>query len=97
MLDPYSSSVCFWAAVSPARVGCCLCGPNPVEDYVVGFVRTAKEHELITMETRRHRPNVADYRVLNPSSYLSLDEHALAHMSTPALSLVEGGGPETIT
>jgi vancomycin resistance protein VanW len=90
VLNPYSFPVCFRAAVSPARVSCCLCCPHPVEESHIEFARTAQANGVTTVETRRRRTDEPGYRVLNVSSYRALDEHDLAHMSATPHSLVEG-------
>jgi vancomycin resistance protein VanW len=74
VLNPYSFPVCFRASVTPAKVNCCLCCPQPVEENLIEFARTAQANGLTTVETRRRRPHEAGYRVLSVSSYRSLDE-----------------------
>jgi vancomycin resistance protein VanW len=91
VLNPYSFPVCFRASVTPATVSCYLCCPQPVEEHVVEFARTAKEHGLTTVETRRHRRNEAGYRVLNVSGYRSLDKGDQLHACAISQSLVERG------
>jgi vancomycin resistance protein VanW len=89
VLNPYSFPVCFRASVTPAAINCSLCGPNPVEEYIVEFARTANEHGLTTVETRRHRRNEAAYRVLNGSSYRSLEEGDQVQACAMSQSVVE--------
>lgn len=91
VINSYPFPICFRAAASPAKVSCCLCGPHPVEESIIEFARTAQANGVTTIETRRRHPNEAGYRVLNVSSYRSLDEHDLVHMSATPQSLVEGG------
>lgn len=91
VLNPYSFPACFRASVTPATVVCCLCCPQPVEEHVVEFTRTAKEHGLTTVETRRHRRNETGYRSLNVSSYRSLDESDQVHACAASQSVVERG------
>ena len=91
VLNAYSFSVCFRASVTPATVSCCLCCPQPVEEHVVEFARTVKEHGLTTVETRCHRRNESGYRVVNVSSYRSLDESDQVHACAISQSVVERG------
>ena len=90
VLNPYPFPICFRAAASPAKVSCCLCGLHPVEESLIEFARTAHPNGLTTVETRRRRTNAAGYRMMNVSSYRSLDEHDLVQMSVSPQSLVEG-------
>jgi vancomycin resistance protein VanW len=90
VLNPYRFPVCFRVSVTPTQAWCWFCCPCPVEASLVEFARTASANGRTTVETRRRRPGESGYDVLNVSSYRSLDDRDLAHVSRTPRSLVEG-------